>query len=329
MEKRLLEYINPYIFHDNKILQKDFNIIFKDFTDDEMLQVYEFLNIKKIEIHIDSSDYKVINSNKALKISNEKLCFLYQEGDEKALDLLISKNERLVYSRVMKYYKMHKHSLSIDDLFQEGCIGIIKASKKFDISLGYKFSTYATNWIDQGIARAIADKGFTIRVPVHMFDTINKYRRVYRELELEDLDDKERLQSLIDNTGLKLGEIEDINNIARNILNISSLNIKIGNGEDTELISFLTSNREKNPMEIVIDSFLGINIENALLVLTNREREIINLRFGLRDNEPRTLEDIGSIYNLTRERIRQIEKAALTKLRLSKESKKLKSFLYE
>lgn len=329
MEKEILNYIKPYIFHDNKMLKKDFDSIFGRFSKEELLKIREILEKNNIDVNIEKSQGELSNTEEDLNISNEKLCYLYQQGDSKALDILIERNERLVYSRVMKYYRANRHGLSIDDLFQEGCIGMIKAAKKFDIDLGFKFSTYAINWIDQSISRSIADKGFNIRVPVHMFDNVNKFRKMYRELEMDQDIDDEKLKILMENTGFKPEQIENIQKVARNILNMSSLNIKVGDGEDTELISFLEADETNNPLDLVTKSIMNEKIEEALESLTEREREVIILRFGLLDNSPKTLEEIGDIYGLTRERIRQIEKKSLVKLRKSNGTKKLKEFLYK
>lgn len=329
MEKHLLNYIEPYIFQDNKIMKKDFENLFGRFSKAELDEIYDFLDRNNIEINIEKNDGRLSNRDRDLNISNEELCRLYQEGNKHALDIIIENNERLVYSRVMRYYKMNRHGLSIDDLFQEGCIGMIKAVGRFNIDLGFKFSTYAINWIDQAIARSIADKGFTIRVPVHMFDNINKFNRIYKEMEIKESMDEDKLEALMKNTGFKLRQIKEINNVSSNILNISSLNIKVGEGEDTELISFLESSRSNNPIDEVTYAHLVARLKEALDSLTTRERNIIIYRFGLDKQEPRTLEEIGSMYDLTRERIRQIEKKALLKLRNPKRSKKLRAFLYE
>ncbi len=316
MEKNITRNIKAYIFHDKNSNQDQVSILGK---------------IKRKDIvELNKTEYKYDNLSEVTNFeeyNNEELCRMYQIGNENALSYLINKNKRLVYSRVMKYYKMYRHDLTVDDLFQEGCIGILKAVDKFDYSLGFKFSTYATNWIDQSISRAIADKGYTIRVPVHMFDNINKYNKLSKELENNNIELDDRGEYLREITGFKSEQLKDITNISNNILNMSSLNIKVGEVEDTELISFLKSESEENPLNIVTENHLIEEVGMALQVLNDRERDILSMRFGLNNSTPKTLEEIGLIYDLTRERIRQIEKNAIVKLKKSKDINALKAFL--
>lgn len=316
MEKNITRNIKAYIFHDKNSNQDQVSILGK---------------IKRKDIvELNKTEYKYDNLSEVTNFeeyNNEELCRMYQIGNENALSYLINKNKRLVYSRVMKYYKMYRHDLTVDDLFQEGCICILKAVDKFDYSLGFKFSTYATNWIDQSISRAIADKGYTIRVPVHMFDNINKYNKLSKELENNNIELDDRGEYLREITGFKSEQLKDITNISNNILNMSSLNIKVGEVEDTELISFLKSESEENPLNIVTENHLIEEVGMALQVLNDRERDILSMRFGLNNSTPKTLEEIGLIYDLTRERIRQIEKNAIVKLKKSKDINALKAFL--
>ncbi len=290
---------------DSSKLLLDDNALTKDLTINDPVRMY----------------LKEIGQIKLLTLEEEgELADRITAGDETAKNVLAEANLRLVVSIAKRYVG---RGMLFLDLIQEGNIGLMKAVDKFDVTKGYKFSTYATWWIRQAITRAIADQARTIRVPVHMVETINKLARVQRQLTLE-LNREPSEEELAKKMNTTVEKVREIYKISQDPV---SLETPIGEEDDSHLGDFIKDERNLSPEEFATNEMLKDEISQVLETLTEREEKVIRLRFGLEDGKPRTLEEVGQMFGVTRERIRQIEAKALRKLRHPSRSRKLRDYM--
>ncbi len=287
-----------------KLLLDD-DVLTKDLTINDPVRMY----LKEI------GQIKLLTMDEELKLADK-----IAAGDELAKSILAEANLRLVVSIAKRYVG---RGMLFLDLIQEGNIGLMKAVEKFDVTKGYKFSTYATWWIRQAITRAIADQARTIRVPVHMVETINKLARVQRQLTLE-LNREPSEEELAKKLNTSVEKIREIYKISQEPV---SLETPIGEEDDSHLGDFIKDERNVSPEEYATNELLKDEISSVLETLTEREEKVIRLRFGLDDGKSKTLEEVGQIFGVTRERIRQIEAKALRKLRHPSRSRKLKDYM--
>lgn len=360
MEEKKTELDEKKVQRDEKIKSEAKNIAalykgktmkmteFEKFSDkfslqpDETSMVFEILKQEGVEIQEENEDItkelvfdnidattddsvkmylKDIGQVPLLKTDEEKeLAKKMSEGDVEAKNRLSEANLRLVVSIAKRYVGRGMQFL---DLIQEGNLGLMKAVEKFDYTKGFKFSTYATWWIKQSITRAIADQARTIRIPVHMVETINKTGRVSRQL-LQTLGREPTTAEIEEKMGLTEEKVIEIQKIAQDPV---SLEKPIGEEEDSHLGDFIEDNTSASPAEKAETRMLKEHLLEVLSTLTPRENEVIRKRYGLDDARPKTLEEVGREFNVTRERIRQIEAKALRKLRHPNRTKKLKDYI--
>ncbi|MDD7306124.1 MAG: sigma-70 family RNA polymerase sigma factor [Peptoniphilaceae bacterium] len=296
----------------------------EDFVDDDVDLIAED------ELEEDEEDYdslaispvKVKNSIVARKrndiiklsdLSNEEIVESFQNGNQNALAALVEKNQGLVRSRASYFFRSHGNDLELEDLVQSGMLGMIRAAEKFDLSLGYKFTTYAYKWIDKAIRKAINKEGHTIRIPAGKYLKLNKLKQILKaNPEASD----EELYSILENEGINKKQADDLFLINRNQVNSTSLNINLDSEDSTgdELMDMVGD--DSTPVDVqILEKDMEMFLLKALDQLTEREKQIIIYRYGLDNEKPKTLEEIGKIYNLSRERIRQIENQALGKLK--------------
>ena len=294
----------------------------KEDAEDEEIKLEDFSDLKGFNIDDPVKMYlKEIGKIPLLSADEERILAENMEaGDIEAKKKLAETNLRLVVSIAKRYVGRGMQFL---DLIQEGNMGLMKAVEKFDFRRGFKFSTYATWWIRQAITRSIADQARTIRIPVHMVETINKLVRIERQL-VQELGKEPTNEEISEHMGIEVDKVNEIRKIAQEPV---SLETPIGEEDDSHLGDFIEDETAIAPDEAANFSMLKEQLNQVLSTLSDREKKVLELRFGLNDGTPRTLEEVGKEFEVTRERIRQIEAKALRKLKHPSRSQKLKDFL--
>ena len=316
---------------------KDEDILLEDIDEEDEIQELdeiedEVIDLESIDLSVPdgvSVDdpvrmyLKEIGKVPLLSMEEEvELAKRIEEGEEIAKDKLVEANLRLVVSIAKRYVGRGMQFL---DLIQEGNLGLIKAAEKFDYRKGYKFSTYATWWIRQSITRSIADQARTIRIPVHMVETINRLIRTSRQL-LQELGREPQPEEIGERLNMPVERVREIMKMSQEPV---SLETPIGEEDDSHLGDFLKDDKSATPVDAASYMLLREQLGEVMNSLTEREKQVLILRFGLIDGRARTLEEVGKVFEVTRERIRQIEAKALRKLRHPSRSKKLKDYLEE
>lgn len=326
-EEFVLKKVKPYLDDENRVFKDDFKEIFDGLSNNQLREILQILKDNEIKIALDmriSKEKKVnIDYQQISKLSNEQLCALYNQGNKDILIAIIQKNEKLIWSRVRKYDKYLNHKLDEDDLFQIGVMGLIKAVDKFENDRGNNLTTYSIWWIDQMIRREIIDTGFTVRIPVHVADRVLKVNTfIIKNPQLS----KSAIKEYFMEDGMTPEAFELVMDLRAHILAPTSINALVGEEEESELIDFIIDKDNKGVFEEVADKMLKEVITSLLDTLTPKEERVLSLRYGLKDGKERTLEEVGKFYNVTRERIRQIESKALKKLRHPSRLRKLENY---
>lgn len=286
--------------------------------DEELKEIISNVKVDDpVKVYLkDIGSVQLLNSDQEIELAKR-----IQEGDEFAKKELSERNLKLVVSIAKKY--VNRSSMQFLDLIQEGNLGLLKAVEKFDYTKGFRFSTYATWWIRQAITRAIADQARTIRIPVHMVETIHKLSRVSKQL-LQELGRDPSNAEIAERMGITEQRVCEIQKIAQDPVSLES---PVGEEEESKIADFVEDESISSPSENASQNLLKTQLMAVIETLTPREQKVIRLRYGLDDSHPRTLEEVGREFNVTRERIRQIEAKALRKLRHPNRSKRLQDYV--
>ena len=325
-DKKTLEKLQEYL-NSEDLTEEEIISILEGLTEEEKDEIMDIIS-DEVDDDEDDDDFEERKTNvsktsimpisrrdmiELSDLTNEQIVEQFQIGNQNALAALVEKNQGLVRSRASYFFRSHGNDLDLEDLVQSGMLGMIRAAEKFDLSLGYKFTTYAYKWIDKAIRKAINKEGHTIRIPAGKYLKLNKLKQILKaNPEASD----EELYRILEKEGIDKKQADDLFLINRNQVNSTSLNINLDSEDSTgdELMDMVGD--ESTPVDMLI---LEKDMENFLLKaldqLTDREKQIIIFRYGLDNEKPKTLEEIGKIYDLSRERIRQIENQALGKLK--------------
>nr|WP_306483711.1 sigma-70 family RNA polymerase sigma factor [Anaerococcus sp.] len=326
-DKKTLEKLKEYL-NSEDLTEEEIISILEGLTEEEKDEIMDIISDEVDDDEDEDDDFEERNKNvsktsimpisrrdmiELSDLTNEQIVEQFQIGNQNALAALVEKNQGLVRSRASYFFRSHGNDLDLEDLVQSGMLGMIRAAEKFDLSLGYKFTTYAYKWIDKAIRKAINKEGHTIRIPAGKYLKLNKLKQILKaNPEASD----EELYRILEKEGIDKKQADDLFLINRNQVNSTSLNINLDSEDSTgdELMDMVGD--ESTPVDMLI---LEKDMENFLLKaldqLTDREKQIIIFRYGLDNEKPKTLEEIGKIYDLSRERIRQIENQALGKLK--------------
>ena len=331
--------IRPYVA-DNKLTYDDFDKVFGFLPLKEQYQIcYAIQDDLKIELvdEIDCAPAEeelpaeveslIVKQPHEIKVPNKFLIRLIQDGDDQARQDLCVKNSGLVGKFAVKYWKKFASALDLEDLMQEGFAGMLKAAERFDFSQGTAFSTYASWWIMQHIMRAIADTGLIVRLPVHLVEKILKATEIDRQLQLQDVEVRQRLELIAAEMETTSEEVRNFFKLRDIYLHIKSLDTPVSEDNESTLADFIPDDETPAPFDAVAFTLLKEQLDDLLATLTPREKNVLRLRYGLEDGRERTLEEVGKSFNVTRERIRQIEAQALRKLRHPARARKLRDFL--
>ena len=332
----ILKRIQPYVTA-GKLTYDDFGKIFGTLPLKEQYPIcYAIQDDLHIEIvdELDAAPEEELSAEVAqlivkdpseIKVPNKFLIRLIQDGDLQARQDLCVKNGGLVGKYAVRYHNQYQSKLELEDLMQEGYGGMLTAAEKFDLSKGTAFSTYAVWWIRQAIGRAIIDTGLTIRLPVHIVEKILKATKIDKQFQLQNISVRRRLELIAEQMDTSAEQVRELFKLREIYLRMRSLDEPIGEDSDTPLAEFIAD--DENPVEDAVSVvLLREQLEEILDTLTPREQKVLALRYGLLDGQERTLEAVGKIFKVTRERIRQIEAKALRKLRHPARSAKLKDF---
>ena len=320
-----INLIDEHIADTDIILDIDNDEVDVECDDFEVLYDENIFKDSKADLYTNES----LVIHKEVRQSNEILCALIQQGNLQAAQDLCVKNKKLVEKYAAAYDKHFQNRLDFEDLVQVGFLGLMKAANMFDVKLGSSFSTYAVYWIKQSISREIMDNGYAIRIPVHMMERVGKVTAIYNRLAGEGLSLQKAIVQIADELGLSEEMVRESMILKENVIGYTSLDTPIGEDGDTVLGDFIPAEDEESVEQIVTRGLLRQQLEGVLQTLTPREEHVIRMRFGLVDGRPRTLEEVGKEFNITRERIRQIEAKAMRKLRHSSRSRRLKDYMGE